>query len=583
MALNPYYEDELSYLRGLGRDFAEANPELAPFLGRDATDPDVERLLEGFALLVARLRQKLDDEFPEFVHDLLRMVWPQYLQPLPPITTLAFAVKPSVSAGSVNLPAGTSIRSRPIEGTNCAFVTCYRIDVLPLEIDDVELENRTSSARLTLAIKATGRQNLSCLRKGRLRLFFSTEREPQVGRCLLTWLCRYVTGATVTVADEQVVAAIGPTQITPVGFGDDEAVLPWPSNEFSGFRIIQEYLSYPSKFLYVELSGLDPAGAKTESECKLSIEFHRPFPAQLRVSKDQIRLNCTPAINVFSHEGAPIRLERKKTEYRVLSSGGPNFSIRSVDRVTGHVQGHPERIEFEPFGLLRHDLPGEGRNRAYFRERIRPAVVGRGIDHYVSFVDRLDIAQHPPIDVVSLRLTCSNGPIAERLPVGAVDQPSSDTPRSVTFSNITGVVAEVPPPINAGLLRRLTANLARNYGSMVNIDALRTVISSYDFRAVYDRQARRRLELLLEGLDRFTTTDTDHVVRGAPIRMRNIELAVADSKIGSEGELFLLGSVLDGFLAAFAGINMLHRFSIHGTESNAHYTWPARIGQITPY
>ncbi|MGY8668611.1 type VI secretion system baseplate subunit TssF [Bradyrhizobium sp. UFLA05-109] len=583
MALNPYYEDELSYLRELGRDFAQASPELAPFLGRNATDPDVERLLEGFAFLVARLRQKLDDEFPELVHDLLRMVWPQYLQPLPPITTLTFAVKPSASVGSVNVPAGTSVRSRPIEGTSCAFVTCYPIDVLPLEINDVELENRTSSARLTLTIKATGRQNLSCLRKGRLRLFFSTEREPQVGRSLLTWLCRHVTGATLTVGDQQVVAIIGPTQIAPVGFGDDEAVLPWPSNAFSGFRIIQEYLTYPSKFLYVELFGLEPVATETESECKLSIEFHRPFPAQLRLSKDQIRLNCTPAINVFAHEASPIRIERKKTEYRVLSSGGPNFSIRSVDRVTGHMQGHPERIEFEPFGLLRHDLPGAGRSRAYFRERIRPAVIGRGIDHYVSFVDRLDITQHPPIDVVSLRLTCSNGPIAERLPVGAVDQPSSDTPRSVTFSNITAVVAEVPPPINDGLLRRLTANLARNYGPMVNIDALRTVISSYDFRAVYDIQARRRLELLLEGLDRFVTTDTDHVVRGAPIRMRNIELSVADSKIGSEGELFLLGSVLDAFLATFAGINMLHRFSVRGTESNAHYTWPARSGKITPF
>lgn len=79
------------------------------------------------------------------------------------------------------------------------------------------------------------------------------------------------------------------------------------------------------------------------------------------------------------------------------------------------------------------------------------------------------------------------------------------------------------------------------------------------------------------------TTDTDHVVRGAPIRMRNIELFVADSKIGSEGELFLFGSVLDAFLATFAGINMLHRFSVRGTESNAHYTWPARSGKITPF
>lgn len=582
MALNPYYEDELSYLRELGRDFAQANPKLAPFLGRDATDPDVERLLEGFAFLVARLRQKLDDEFPEFVHGLLRAVWPQYLQPLPPITTLAFALKPSASSASLNVPAGTRVRSRPVEGTSCAFVTCYPIDVLPLEINDIQLENGTSWARLTLGIKATGQQNLSCLHHGRLRLFFSTEREPQVGRYLLTWLCRHVARATVTVADRQV-ASIGASEIVPIGWGGNEAVLPWPRNAFSGFRIIQEYLSYPSKFLYVELSGLEPVGTRPESECRLTVDFQRPFPAQLRVGEGQVRLNCTPAINVFSHEASPIRLDRTRAEYRVLASGGPNFSIRSVDRVTGYVQGRPERVEFEPFDLLRHDLPGAERNRAYFRERIRPAVVGRGVDHYVSFVDRFDIGLHPPIEIASLQLTCSNGTVADGLPVGAVDLPTSETPRSVTFSNITEVVPEVPPPVSDGLLRRLTANLARNYGSMVNVDALRTVIASYDFRAVDDVQARRRLQLLLEGLDRFVTTDTDSVVRGAPIRLRNIELTVVDSKVGGEAELFLLGSVLDAFFAAFAGINMLHRFSVRGKESNAHYSWPARTGSIAPF
>jgi type VI secretion system protein ImpG len=582
VALNPYYEDELSYLRELGRDFALANPKLAPFLGRDASDPDVERLLEGFAFLVARLRQKLDDEFPEFVHGLLRMVWPQYLQPVPPVTTLAFNLAESASAASVSVPAGTSVRSRPIEGTACAFVTCYPIDVLPLNIDDLQLENRTNSGRLALSLKATGKWNLSCLQKGRLRLFFSTEREPQVGRYLLAWLCRYLVQATVTMAGRQV-AVLGPEAIAPLGLSDEEAVLPWPRNGFSGFRVLQEYLTYPSKFLFVELSGLQALAALEGTACKLTFEFGRPFPEQLRIGEGQVRLNCTPAINVFSHEASPIRVDQAKTEYRVLPSGGPHVSIRSVDSVTGYVQGRPERIEFEPFDLLRHDLPGMETNRAFFRPRIRPAIVGRGVDHYVSFVDRLDVNQRPPIEVASLQLTCSNGPIADRLPVGSIDQPASDTPRSVNFSNITVVTPEVPPPVTDGLLRRLTANLARNYGAMANVDTLRTVISAYDFRAVFDVQARRRLELLLEGLDGFVTTDTDHVVRGAPIRMRNIELGLADSKIGGEGELFLFGSVLDAFFATYAGINMLHRFSVRGTESNARYTWPPRTGVITPF
>ncbi len=68
MSLNKYYQDELAYLRELGAEFANENPNLASFLSRESSDPDVERLLEGFAFLTGRLRQKLDDELPELTH-----------------------------------------------------------------------------------------------------------------------------------------------------------------------------------------------------------------------------------------------------------------------------------------------------------------------------------------------------------------------------------------------------------------------------------------------------------------------------------------------------------------------------------
>ena len=59
---NKYYQDELTYLRDLGREFSEAYPDAAQFIGERGSDPDVERLLEGFSFLTARIRQKLDDE-----------------------------------------------------------------------------------------------------------------------------------------------------------------------------------------------------------------------------------------------------------------------------------------------------------------------------------------------------------------------------------------------------------------------------------------------------------------------------------------------------------------------------------------
>lgn len=581
MPLNAFYEDELSYLRELGAEFAHANPKLAGFLSREANDPDVERLLEGFAFLVAKLRQRLDDELPELVQGLIRLLWPHYLRPIPPMTVLAF--QPSSAGGQtvVRVPRGAQVRSRPVDGVTALFRTAFAVDVLPYTIARIEMDNRATSARLAFQLQPIARGTLAALAGGKLRIFFNTEREPLIGRSLLLWLLRHVRRILVSSEDGRRFE-LGQEHIRPVGFADDDALLPAPANVFIGFRLLQEYLLYPAKFLFVDLVGLDELAAGGGRGANITIEFDRAFPEQLRVAEGHLRLNCTPALNLFAQDGLPIRLTGTKTEYRVRPSGGAGYAIHSVEGVTGYLQGRPGREDYVAFESFRHDLPGDGTKRLFYRERVRPSVVGRGIDHYLAFVDRLDRKEAPPVEIVASRLQCTNGPIAERIPIGAIDQATADVPNTVAFSNILSVTPETPPPLGDALFWRLIANLARNYGSLADVAALRNVIASYDFRAVGDAQARRRLELLLESLDSFETSGADAIVRGIPARMRVITLKIAESKIGGEGEMFLFGSVLDAFFAAYASINNLHRFAIRGLETNVVHQWLPRTGTAAP-
>lgn len=577
MALNAYYEDELSYLRELGQEFALANPKLAGFLSREAQDPDVERLLEGFAFLVARLRQKLEDEMPELVHGLIRLLWPHYLRPLPPMSIVAF--EPAAGSGqvAVRVPAGTALAARPLEGVSCRFRTCYPVEVLPFTVARTEVENRPTSARLALKLQALGRGTLQTLEGGSLRLFFNTEREPQIGRALLLWMQRHLRSITATTeSGDAFVLPAG--SVRPVGFGDDEAVLPYPPNAFIGFRHIQEYLAFPAKFLFVDIVNLAPLAQFVGREVTLSFEFSRPLPEQLRITDGHIRLNCTPVVNLFAHDAHPLRIDRSRSEYRIMPGGNLGGSVYSIEKVTGYVQGRAERIEYEPFEAFRHDVPGQPASKLFYRERLRPSTVGRGVDRYVSFVTRLDAGASPPAEIISVALTCTNGALAERLAVGAIDQPTSETPATVAFSNIMSVTPETPPPIGENLLWRLVSNLSRNFGSLVDVGALRTILSSYDFRAVQDAQARRRLELLMEGLLQFDSRVDDALLRGLPVRVRRITLTAAESKIGGETELFLLGCVLEQFFSVYASINSLHRFAIRGSETRVEYAWPLRTG-----
>jgi type VI secretion system protein ImpG len=580
VSFNTLYQDELSYLRELGAEFSRANPKLAPFLAREANDPDVERLLEGFAFLTARLRQRLDDELPELVHGLIRLVWPQYLRPVPPLTVVAFEATGTVP-GIVTIPRGTSLASRPVDGVSCRFRTCFSTNVLPLALTRTEIENRGGSARLTLQLRLQGASSFAVLQGTPLRLFFNTERDPAVGRALLLWLLRHGQNLTAT-TDGGGRFELGPGAMSPVGFAEEEAVLPYPPQSFSGFRLLQEYLTFPSKFLFVDIGGLAPLAGAGGRALTVSVAFDRPFPEQLRLTEGQIRLNCTPAINLFPHDAHPIRRDRSRTEFLLKPAGNPSATVYSVDTVTGFRQGRAERIVYEPFEAFRHDLPGETAKRPFFRERLRPALVGRRVEHTISFIAR-DGGAGGAAETISIGLTCTNGSLAERLPIGSIDQPTTETPAAVGFSNIASVSPEVPPPIGQDLLWRLIANLSRNYASLVEVGSLRHLLAAYDFRALHDTQARRRLELLLEALERFETASEDTLVRGVPARLRRITLHAAESKIGGEGELFLLGSVLDAFLAVYASINSLHAFGIRGTESNVVYRWPERTGAAQPH
>lgn len=576
MSLNALYENELSYLRELGQEFARANPSLAGFLAREASDPDVERLLEGFAFTVAQLRQKLEDELPELVHGLIRLLWPHYLRPIPPMSVVAFAPVGDGDAGAVTVPAGTAVASRPIDGVSCRFRTCYPVEVLPLAVTEVESESGPAGARLSLTIDTTGRSTLRALRGGTLRLFLNTEREPSVGRILLLWLSRHL--RTITVTDGTDGIELAAEAVRPVGFGADEAVIPYPPTAFAGFRYLQEYLAFPQKFLFVDVTGLQAVEAWSGRRLTMTFRFSRPFPDQLRILRDHVALNCTPVINLFPQDAHPLRLDRSRSEYRVVTGGHPEAAIYDIDSVTGYVQGKAGRIDYEPFETFRHDLPGRDGSRAFFRERLRPAAVGRGIDHFLAFVTPDAAPSGGASEVVSVSLTCTNGALAERLSMGMIDQPTSETPATVRCTNVMGVTPHTPPPVGESLLWRLISNLARNFSSLADVGALRTLFASYEFRAVHDSQARRRLELLQEALEDFAHGAEDAVIRGCPVRMRTLVCTVDEGKIGGEAELFLLGSVLDRFFTVYASLNTLHRFTIRGSGSKVEYRWRPRRG-----
>lgn len=583
MPFNQYYEDELVFLRELGTEFAHAYPKLAPFLTGRGDDPDVERLLEGFAFLSGRIRQKLDDELPELTHGLMSLLWPHYLRPVPATSILQFEPTPHLISEKKQIPRGTEVNSVPVEGTPCRFRTCYDVAVFPLTLDEVQAYRSGGSSGLTLGFSLVPGVAIDHLGLDVLRLYL--HGEPFVCQTLYLWLCHYLAQITVRAVGggrTNQSFSLPARALRPVGFGFDEGLLPYPPNAFIGYRLLQEYFTLVQKFMFVDITGLAPiANLAIADRFEIVCEFSQPLEDQIRLTRDNVKLYCTPIVNLFQNDADPLRLTHDKTEYRVRPSGRDpeHFEIYTVDRVTGWVQGTGEQRTYPAFLSTAHSLERDTQQTIYHRTRLVPAVVGGGTDMYIAFVTSGEHPALPPTETISLELTCTNRRLPEKLRIGDIKVDTGTSPEFARFRNIIPVTPAVLPPLDKSLLWRLISNMSLNYMSLVNIEALRVVLSMYNFQIHYDRQAARAHELRLEGIEQIHARHVDLLLKGSPLRGLRIDMDMQESKFNSEGDLYLLATVVNEFFSLYATINSFHQLVVRNVERGEVYQWPARIGQ----
>ncbi|MDC0662898.1 type VI secretion system baseplate subunit TssF [Marinobacter sp. SS21] len=586
MKVNRFYRDELSFLRLQGREFAEAHPQLTRFLSEQSTDPDVERLLEGFAFLTGKLREKVEDEFPELTHSLLNMLWPNYLRPVPSCTIMRFDPQLHAISGGQRVPRHTEIKSRPVGAagrqTQCRFRTCREVAVYPVSVADAGAEHSREVSVISVDLALHSDQPLSALGLDRLRFYLGGDRH--TGETLYLWLNHYLQAIDLELADQ--VVSIPVRSLQPVGFAGDEAMLPYPKNAYPGYRILQEYLSFPEAFRFVDVAGL--AGrlpAAVVDEVRLRFRFNRILPPELKVRPEHFQLYCTPAVNLFSHEADPVDLNGRQTEYRISpSSRAPDhFEVFSVDQVEGWLEGRSGRGEsrlYTAFESFQHEVErDQGRTALYFRTRVRESVRGDGFDHDIAFVrgdERACLNRH---EAVSLTLTCTNRQLPDQLAVGEVCMATESTPAFATFHNVTRPTATLRPTLDGSLLWTLISNLSLNYLSLLEEDALRTVLRVYDFRALVDRQAERVSQKRLAGIEGIETEPVDRMVRGLPVRGIRSVLRLDRQAFASEGDLYLFGTVLSQFFSLYASINAFHLLEVVNTDNQERYTWTLQQGQ----
>jgi type VI secretion system protein ImpG len=572
--LNRYYLQELAALRDLGKEFAEANPSIASMLSGPTADPDVERLLEGVAFLTALVREKLDDDFPEIVHDLVQLIWPHYLRPLPASSIVAFTPKPSLKQ-TLNIPAGVQLASVPIAGTTCLFKTCYDVQVQPLTLlqaDYIEPPGKQAAIVLQFELKGVPLKNWQIQH---LRLHLTGMYSEAADRYYL--LRRYLSRIVIRAANSENIFTLSPDHLKPVGLSPDSGSIPYPGNCFPGYRLLQEYLNLPNNLLFFDVTGWERWTQRGEGNIfEISFELENFAFSPPRIRKQDFILFATPVINLFPHDADPIRLDHKRTEYRVTPSGGntDHFQIYSVDRVVGYLQGSATARNYRHFDHFNRDLVAG----PVYNVTQKQSPAHRKTDIYLSVAYPPKTA--PPLtETLSIGITCTNGALPEKIQVGDITVSTSSTPELVEFRNITPPSAEILPPLGSNLLWRLLAHLSLNYISLASTNNFKSLLGLYLFPDNQDRSALIANQKRIAGVESIDSKGADRLISGLMLRGREITCKARYDYFASQGDLYLFGSVLNEFFAVYASLNSFTHFILKETLNGDTITWPAKIGE----
>lgn len=608
-----YYNQELQHIRESAAEFAAEFPKIASRLtlsGIDCADPYVERLLEGFAYLTARVHLKLDAEYPTFTHNLLEIAYPHYLAPTPSVAVVQLCADPDEGslASGFRIERGAALRGQlgHEEQTACEYRTCHEVTLWPLEVSRAEYFGNPATALGRLAAaepraKAGLRIRLKCgagmpfntLALDRLPLFLSGADEQPFR--LYEQLLGNACALFVKSVDGEWAERLPLECIRSRGFDDEDAVLPVVPRAFQGYRLLQEYFALPNRFLFVEFSGLLRGVARcTAQELELVVLFKR-FDNVLEgaVSAAQFVPFCTPAINLFPRRADRIHLSDRAHEYQVIADRTRplDFEVHSLTQVSGHGSG-PEQ-PFQPFYAIR-DPARYGREQAYYVVRREPRRLSSqarrrgprstyvGSETFVSLVDVNQAPYRHDLRQLGIGALCTNRDLPLLMPIGTgkSDFTPEDSAPVQAVRCLAGPSRPRASRAHDASAWRLISQLSLNYLSLSEhgqgAAALRELLR------LYGDPSDSALQLQIEGLREVRSSPcTRRLPMPGPIVFgRGLEISLEFDENAFRGTgVYLLGAVFERFLARYVSINSFTETVLRTTERGEVMRWQAQPGR----
>ncbi|MIE71817.1 type VI secretion system baseplate subunit TssF [Salmonella enterica subsp. diarizonae] len=578
-----YFDAEMRYLHEAGEEFARAHPDRAAGLNLDkagARDPYVERLFEGFAFLMGRLREKLDDDLPELTGGLVSMLWPHYLRTIPSLSVVEFTADWREMKEPLRVEKGFEVLSQPVgeQRTRCRYTTTQSLTLLPLSLVRAGISTEPDGrSLLRLRFACSPLADWRDIDLSRLPLYLNADAP---------LACALHEALTLNVVRAGI-RFPGDTDRMPLdvrfavsGFGADEALLP-EDGSFSGYRLLLEYFTFREKFMSVTLRGLENVMFPEAPDWfDIDIVLDKPWPQEYTLSEKHLRLHCSPVINLFPLESDPLHLDSLQTEYllRPMRVQDGHTEIYSVDSVTSsRHSGHQVYVPFTSFrhkgGMLRHDAP-----EYYYHTRVKRGPSGLHDTWLTLGGEAFDNHTVPENESLSLSLTGTNGQLPRRaLQSTLLDTVVKSTAARIRVRNLCAPTLPCYPPDQDRFHWRVLSHLGSSFLWMMdNADVLRGALALYDWTD--NEMNRRRLEAIVD----VKHSEAERFEQGHFLRGVQIEVTLNSSAFAGHGDICLFGEMLNRFFALYTDIHLFNRLILILQPTGERLEWQENHNRRIP-
>lgn len=614
-----YYNEELLYMRESAGEFAQQHPKIARRLGMqgiEVADPYVERLIEAFCYMSARMRLKLDAEFPRFTQRLLEVIYPNYVSPTPSMAVAQ--LHPDYSAGDFRnghpIARGAQLFSAvpPGEATACQFRSGQDVTLWPLEIAAASMAgvppdipglprylppHVRPAGSVRLRLRTHGELNFAELNGlDRLPIYLCGDEQiaSRLFEVLHTSAVATFIGAPGQMGDAP--HAVTEHALIHEAMDSDKNLLPLNWNAFHGHNLLHEYFACPSRFYFFTLQGLAPGLARIHGqEAEIVILLDRE-PGELRdlVTASQFALFCTPVINLFSQRIDRLEPNPARPDIHLVPdrSRPLDYEVFSVSQMAGQRGAEASEQEFRPlYQSLHQDEGNHGRYFSVRRERRLSSESARkygtrtpyqGSEVYVSLVDQHEAPYPATLRYLSAECLLTNRDLPLLIPRNGHSDLTLPAGAPVRAAGLIRPPSAPRAPFAEGELAwRLIRQLNFNYlpltdmphreGAQALRDMLRLFIHTND--VVSDKHIQSLIGARLQPVTRRLPG------HGPITHGRGVLCELTVDEEGFSGiSPYLFGLVLERYLARHVSINMFTETRLHSMQRGQLAAWPPRMG-----